>query len=75
MKIAREYKELLEESLRNSERLRAALVLCVKSLRGYRMEMGDSQPCDAENNALTILMPNATVMRPPVKDAEKHKEL
>jgi hypothetical protein len=54
------------ESLREeSERQRAALVLCVESLRGYRREMNDSQPCDAENNALMILTANAVLSGKP----------
>jgi hypothetical protein len=36
-------------------RLREALKNCAESLKGYRREMNDPQPCDAEKIAIEIL--------------------
>jgi hypothetical protein len=36
-------------------RLRKALKNCAESLKGYRREMNDHQPCDAEKIAIEIL--------------------
>ncbi len=38
--------------------LRAALHDCVMSLKGYRRELSDGQPCDAEKMAAALLTPN-----------------
>lgn len=47
--------------LRDAERQRylKALTDCVSSLRGYRRELSDGQPCDAEKAAVAILTQNA----------------
>ena len=44
-----------------NKNLRSALHDCVKSLQGYRCELSDGQPCDAEKAAVAILTPNDRV--------------
>ncbi len=45
----------VEEATARAEKVEAVLTNCVEALAGYRRELGDNQPCDAERAAIAIL--------------------